>query len=567
MASADAEHVLIFNGEIYNHLEIRRELRALGYHFTSRTDTEVVLQAYRAWGAACLHRFNGMFAILIYQPRTRRVFIARDRFGVKPCYLWTSPQGLVAIASEIKQFTCLPGWEARLNPQRAYDYLNYSLTDHGRETMFAGVEQLVGGSYFEGTVDELAERSDSPKRWYDLAPEVRRISPHDAAEGFRELLIDSVNLRLQADVPVGTLLSGGLDSSSIVCIASRISGSDGKGAGHNSFSARADDPRFDEGQHIEQVLRHTGVKPHHTYPKLEGFLDAIPAMIWHHDEPFAGAGVYAEWEVFRLAKQNSMRVMLDGHGADELLGGYDIFFGAMFSNLARSGRGFRLLREVAALRSVRGYGWTYAASRLANSFLPAGANSAARRFAGRLTPDADWMETRALGIHPEDLPARLGSHARSTRDLSLSMLRASSLPVQLHWCDRDSKAHGVESRSPFLDYRLVEFVLGCPEDSRVGEGTTKRLLREAMRGIVPEGILQRNDKMGFATPEDYWIRREHPQRFLELARAAVTRAQGVLNPRALERVRRNIQGRGPFDRFVWRVILFGAWLDRFQVKV
>ena len=566
MGSSDGQHVIVFNGEIYNHEEVRCELRARGYRFTSRTDTEVVLQAYREWGAGCLQRFNGMFAILIYMPRTRRVFIARDRFGVKPCYLWTSPEGFTAVASEIKQFTNLPGWDAQLDAQRAYHYLNYSLTDHGRETMFAGVEQLMGGEYFEGTINELAGQSGSRSRWYDLTPEVRRVSSREAAEGFRELFIDSVRLRLQADVPVGTLLSGGLDSSSIACVASRLLRSDGEEAGQNSFSARAEDPRFDEGHHIAQVIGHTGVTPHYTLPTLQGFLDAIPTMIWHHDQPFAGAGVFAEWEVFRLVKRNSMRVTLDGHGADELLGGYHAFFGAMLSRLARRGRGFRLVREVAALRAVHGYGWRYAASRLADSFLPDWASIAARHLGGRVTPAADWMETHALGVNLENLPTRLGSRAHSTRALSVSQLQASSLPGQLHWCDRDSMAHSVESRSPFLDYRLVEFALSCPEESRVGGGITKRLQRQAMQDIVPEGILQRNDKMGFATPEERWIRGDEPQRFLELSGAAVARAEGVLNSKAIERVRRNILGNGPFDRFVWRVILFSAWLERFQVK-
>lgn len=567
MGSGDGQHVIVFNGEIYNHEEIRCELRKIGYRFNSRTDTEVVLQAYREWGANCLKRFNGMFAFLIYMPKTRRVFVARDRFGVKPCYLWTSPEGFTAIASEIKQFTNLPGWEAQLDAQRAYHYLNYGITDHGRETMFAGVEQLLGGEYFEGTINELGARAGSRSRWFSLSPEARNMSTSEAAEGFRELFIDSVRLRLHADVPVGTLLSGGLDSSSIACVASRLLRSEGEGTGHNSFSVRAEDPRFDEGQHIKHVVENTGVTPHSTFPTLQGFLDAIPTMIWHHDEPFAGAGVFAEWEVFRLAKQTSMRATLDGHGADELLGGYHTSFIPMLSGLVRMGHGRRLVREVAALRAVHGYGWRYVALRLADSFFPDWASTAARHVGGRMTPTANWMELRALGVEPENLPARLGSRAHSTRAHSISMLQESSLPGQLHWCDRNSMAHSVESRSPFLDYRLVEFALSCPEETRIGGGITKRLQRQAMQGIVPEAILQRNDKMGFTIPEEHWIRSEEPQRFLELSSAAVVRAEGILNSKALERVRLNILGKGPFDNFTWRVILFSAWLERFQVKL
>jgi asparagine synthase (glutamine-hydrolysing) len=567
MATPDGEHVVVFNGEIYNHRAIRRELETLGCRFTSRSDTEVILHAYREWGAACLDRFNGMFTIVIYAPRTRKILIARDRLGVKPCYLWTSPEGFTAIASEIKQFTALPGWSARLDPQRTFDYLNYSLTDHSEHTMFAGVGQLRGGECFEGSIDELADHARRRRRWYTLAPGSAPRSAAEAAEQFRDLFTDAVALRLEADVPVGTALSGGLDSSSIVCVASNILRGNGHGAGQSSFSACADDPRYDERQHITRVIEHTGVKPHYTFPRLHDFLEALPDVLWHQDEPLGGASIFAEWEVFRLVRQTPVRVTLDGHGADELLGGYHTFFGPVLAGLAARGQIGALHREAAALRATHGYGWGFIATRLADAFLPSRANALARRLTGRTGPEADWMETQALGVTPEDVPALLGGRARSGRDYSMSQLLATSLPVQLHWCDRDSMAHSVESRAPFLDYRLVEFVLGCPDELRVSGGTTKRLQRDAMKGILPEEIRQRRDKMGFVTPEEQWVRVEEPQRFLELSRQAVTRAEGIVNPRALERAQRIISGEGPFDTFVWRLILLSAWLDRFAVRV
>jgi asparagine synthase (glutamine-hydrolysing) len=567
MATPDGELVIVFNGEVYNHGEIRRELEALGTRFTSRTDTEVILHAYRQWGAACLQRFNGMFTIVIYAPATRRVFIARDRFGVKPCYLWVSPEGFTAIASEIKQFTGLPGWEARLDPQRAFDYLNYSLTDHSRHTMFAGVGQLRGGEFFEGTIQELPDHERRRRRWYDLTPGPAPRSAADAAEEFRYLFTDSVKLRLEADVPVGTALSGGLDSSSIVCVASQIRRESGTKAGQSTFSACAEDPRYDERQHIARVIAHTGVEPHYTFPQVHAFLDILPDVIWHQDEPFGGASIFAEWEVFRLVSQTPVRVTLDGHGADELLAGYHTFFGPMLAGLARRGRFGALRREAAALRSSHGYGWGYAATRLADAFLPPWMNGVARRLSGKVAPTADWMETGALGVVQEDLPARLGARAHSARDYSISQLLATSLPVQLHWCDRDSMAHSIESRTPFLDYRLVEFVLGCPDEMRIGGGTTKRLQREGMAGILPEEIRQRRDKMGFVTPEEQWVRVEERERFLGLTNQAVRRAEGILNDRARDRAHRIINGEGPFDWFVWRIILLSAWLDRFEVRV
>jgi asparagine synthase (glutamine-hydrolysing) len=375
-----------------------------------------------------------------------------------------------------------------------------------------------------------------------------------------------VSVRLEADVPVGTALSGGLDSSSIVCVASNILRT-GSGMAQSSFSACAEDPKYDERQHIARVVAHTGVQPHYTFPRLDDFLEVLPKMVWHQDEPFGGASIFAEWEVFRLVRQTPVRVTLDGHGADELLAGYHAFFGPMLAGLACSGRIGALRREAAALRAMHGYGWGFVGTRLADAFLPPWANALARRASGRTTANADWMETRALGVVTEDLPARLGGRPLSARDYSISQLLATSLPVQLHWCDRDSMAHGIESRAPFLDYRLVEFALGCSDEMRIGGGTTKRLQREAMSGILPEEIRQRRDKMGFVTPEEHWVRVDRPDLFLELSKQAVSRAEGVVNARALDRARRTISGEGPFDYFVWRLILLSAWLERFDVRI
>src|SRR5262245_46375753 len=345
MTSGDGGLCIIYNGEVYNWIELRAELEKEGARFTTRSDTEVMLEAYRRWGEKCLERFNGMFAFILVDWPRRRVFAARDRFGVKPLYYWVSPRGQLAFASEIKQFGVLEGWRPVLNGQRAYDFINWGLFDHTAETLFRGVRQLRGGEYVSASIDSLAN-GVTPQRWYRLSP---KESPENPVRAWRELLEDSVRLRLRADVPVGSCLSGGLDSSSIVCVANRALRSAGAQSLQRTFSARSSDPRFDEGRFIDAVLRHTGVANAQVDPPAARLFDELPGLTWHQDEPFGSTSIYAQSHVFKLAAQNGVKVMLDGQGADEQLAGYPSFHAARFGNLAR---GLRLATLLGEMRAV-----------------------------------------------------------------------------------------------------------------------------------------------------------------------------------------------------------------------
>jgi asparagine synthase (glutamine-hydrolysing) len=567
MMTRGGEVVIVYNGEIYNHQDVRAELVRLGHRFESRSDTEVILQAWLEWGPACLQRFNGMFAFVLFEPRRRRLFVARDRYGVKPCYVWRSPQGLLAVASEIKQFTALPGWSARLDAQRAYDFLSFGVTDHHRHTMFSGVTQLRGGEYLDCSLAECGDANARIQRWYVPAPVDVRMPIEDAAQRFRELFTDAVSLRLHADVPVGTGLSGGLDSSSIVCTANELLRAQDATAVQNTFSACSDVKEYDERRHVERVVEHTGVRAHYVYTAVDGFLERMHAMAWHHDEPIGGTSVFAEWCVYALTATTPVRVTLDGHGADELLAGYHSYFGHHFADLFWRGKWARLVAEMRAANEQHGYGPRLALANVAGLGAAGNVTRALRRMLGNGHAQSDWIETRALGVEERDLWRELGAMQVSVNAFSVSQLFDSNLPVQLRACDRDSMAHSIESRAPFLDYRVVEFLLGCPSEFKISGGTTKRLLRSAMRGVLPEGTLARQDKVGFVAPEEVWIRRQQPQRFKELAAAAVDRAQGIVNGHALERANRIIDGTEPFDGFVTRIICFGQWLDAFRVAV
>jgi asparagine synthase (glutamine-hydrolysing) len=566
MSDPEGRYWVTYNGEIYNHVELHAQLKGRGHRFVSNTDTEVLLHAYREWGEDCLQRFNGMFAFVLLDRVDRRVFAARDRLGVKPLYYyWSSADGLVAFASEIKQFSVLPGWAAVVNGQRAFDFINWGVLDHTSETLFRGVAQLRGGEYVSAALDELAS-GVHPRRWYTLTPS--RSEGGEPAKAYGALLEDAVRLRLRADVSVGSCLSGGLDSSAIVCLANRQLRLAGAETLQKTFSARSSDARVDEGRFIEAVVRHAGVANFQVEPPAQDLFPALPEMTWHQDEPFGSTSIYAQWHVFALAAAHGVKVMLDGQGADEQLGGYVAFFSARFANLVRRGRFITLLEEMRAARRL--YGWK-APQLLAyaiDPLLPEFARQPLRQLSGRAAAAGPaCLDLDRIGARPEDPSAVQGRKAASIAELSQAQILRTSLPMLLHWEDRDSMAHSVEARVPFVDYRLMELALGLPEESKLSSGVTKRVLRDALADLLPREVSARTDKIGFATAEEQWLRRERPGDFRAAMRTAVEASQGILRPSALELLEDVIAGRRPFSQLPWRMISFGAWMQRFDVRL
>jgi asparagine synthase (glutamine-hydrolysing) len=571
MSYASGRYWITYNGEVYNHVELREELQRLGHSFVSHSDTEVILAAYAQWGADCLARFNGMWSLVIFDASAQTLFVARDRFGVKPLYYWAGPGGHLAIVSEIKQLSVLPGWAARLNAQRGYDFLVWNVTDHTDETLFDRVFQLPPG---HSMLLNLANWSRSvgtdgrlpAQAWYRLNPPAFEGSFEEAARDFRQLMTDSVRLRLRADVPVGSCLSGGLDSSTIVCVMRKLLDEESDRAGQLTFSACSDVASIDEGAWIDLVVQRTGVQAHYITPSLDGLFRELPALAWHQDEPFGSTSIYAQWSVFRLAAGTGLKVMLDGQGADEQLAGYHGFLAPHLASLLRSARLIKLTREIHALRRL-GYSPLHAAKLLADSLLPDQLRQRLRHAVGKSSAwDNPWLDTARLGNGPIDSTAAAGRQTGSVREFSLELLQAKSLPMLLHWEDRDSMAHGIESRVPFLDYRLVEFAISLPDDFKLSRGLTKRVLRESMKGILPEPIRRRTDKIGFATPEEVWMRKEAPQRFRAALHKAVDQSHGMLTPEAFRYFEDVLAGRRTFSFLPWRMISFGAWMNCFGVK-
>ncbi|HOW17996.1 MAG TPA: asparagine synthase (glutamine-hydrolyzing), partial [Phycisphaerae bacterium] len=333
MGSADGRYYIVFNGEIYNYVELREELEGLGHTFRSRSDTEVLLTACARWGTAALPRLVGMFAFAILDTRERRLLLARDFFGIKPLY-YVVNKGRFAFASELKVLLEFADRPRRINPERLYQYLRYGYTDHGGETFLKDVRQVPPAHYLQIRLDKLDDAE--PVRYWDVDPTTRAdVSFEQAARRTRELFLENMRLHLRSDVPVGTALSGGIDSSAIVMAMRQLGGKD---LDLHTFSYVADDEAVSEERWVDVVTEAAGAVTHKVRPVPEELLADLDALIYSQDEPFGSTRIYAQYRVFRLAREAGIKVMLDGQGADEILGGYRFYLAARLASLIRQGR-------------------------------------------------------------------------------------------------------------------------------------------------------------------------------------------------------------------------------------
>jgi asparagine synthase (glutamine-hydrolysing) len=368
-------------------------------------------------------------------------------------------------------------------------------------------------------------------------------------------------------VPVGSCLSGGLDSSSIVCIMNGLLREKDAHALQKTVSACADVKRFDERDYIDEVVRHTGTDARYVYPSLGELFQLNDRITHHQDEPFGSTSIYAQWHVFRLAAEGSIKVMLDGQGADEQLAGYHNYFAPRFGRLLRSGRWPTLLRELHSARDLHGYSLSWGMKQALNNVLPEFVRQPLRRLAGKPAVAAPWLDMDKLGAAPRDPFLAAGAaKAGSIQAMSLAQLAATSLPMLLHYEDRDSMAHSIEARVPFLDYRLVEFTTGLPDELKLAAGITKRALREGMRGILPERIRTRMDKLGFVTPEEVWVKQQGSELFRTRLRETIDVSGGIVGHGALDHFERTVSGQQHFDFLLWRVISFGTWMKVFGLR-
>jgi asparagine synthase (glutamine-hydrolysing) len=511
---------ITYNGEVYNYLELRDHLETKGHRFRTETDTEVILAAYAEWGGDALQRLNGMWGLAIWDAKERVLFCARDRFGVKPFYYFTDGRRFVfaseikAVAEYLRRTCCAP---VAPNHERVCDYLiSGGVSDYTPETFFEGVRALPPAHYLwvrDGQV-EL-------NRYYSIDPdnELKLPSGEAYAERFAEVLEDSVRLRLRSDVPVGSCLSGGLDSSAIVCLANRLLFPGGPGDAsavgekQKTFSsAYAEYQKYDERQYISEVISQTRAEGHYVFPSGRRlFSEDIEKLVWHQEEPFPNLSPYAQFNVFRLASEQGMKVMLDGQGADEMLGGYHGFYLFYFLDLARQYRVGRLAREMRHYCRLHKYPAIPTALHLtANVVRTALPQKLQRRWRGWRQAKRHPLFTirRQQPVTEEGSDESLRWRTRRgylNEALHRATIKSSLLPI-LRYEDRNSMAFSIEARVPFLDYRLVEFLFSLPAEQKLREGYTKIVQRRGMQGVMPEKIVRRTDKIGFPAPDAEWFR-------------------------------------------------------------
>lgn len=552
---------IVFNGEIYNFPEIRAELEALGERFSTASDTEVILAAYGRWGEACFTRFNGMFGMAILDPVRRRLVAARDRFGEKP-FLFARSSGLFAFASEYKALLSLAEVprDPALLPLLRFCHRPATGLDDDAETVFPGIRQLLPGERLSLDLESGEYAVDSYWR-LERDDALSGLDMAEAAGRFRDLLTDSVRLRLRSDVPVGSCLSGGLDSGSLICLARRLLG---EGVPYHVFIGRFPGTRSDEWEFARQTAQAAGAEVHMVEPGSAGFLGDLPAFSWANELPVGSASQYAQYCVFRLASQAGVTVLLDGQGADEILGGYEQYFAPYLAGLPASDRLAEepRIREryPAALDSPR-----QAFSKALPLRLRHGLASASGRGSDLLFGlEAGLAGQVARANTPPPPPA-------GWSPLAAALLRDSfhnHLPVLLRYGDRNSMAHSREVRLPFCDHRIAEFALSLDPRLLMGDGQTKRLLREAMKGILPEPVRTRWNKQGFLPPQEMWF----SQGLIDHAEAVIGdpafAAAGYWNVGWWKgAVRRFRAGQTHLAWVLWRPVMLDAWRRHFLDRI
>ncbi len=562
MLSADGRYAIVFNGEIYNYRELRDELAALGYTFHSQSDTEVLLVAWAAWGRAALTRLTGMFAFALLDQQQRTLVLARDPFGIKPLY-YTRWGGGLAFASEIKALLTLPGVSRRAQPERLYQYLRFGVTDHGGGTLFADIRQLPAAHLMELSLDDPAAAHPA-RYWYPAMDQRADISRREAATELRNLFLESVRLHLRSDVPVGAALSGGIDSSSIVMAMRHL---EGQALDLHAFSYITHHPRLREEHWIDLAGAAAGATMHKVCPTPEELRDDLDTLIAIQDEPFASTSIYAQYRMFRLAGEAGIKVMLDGQGADEMLAGYRVYLSARLTSLVRRGQWAAAARfAVKAARNAGDVRLPRLLLETAGGMLPPGLQAMVRRAAGYdLMPDwlnGSWFT--AHGVESRTLRARTSRDALKV-ELEQALVDT-SLPQLLRYEDRNSMAFSIESRVPFLTPRLVDFVFSLPEDHLIaGDGTSKAVFRLAMHGLVPDAILRRRDKIGFATPEQEWLDALRPWVSAVLHSEAARTIPALRYPALEAEWQAVATGRTPWNSRFWRWLNVIRWTERFDV--
>ena len=557
--------VIVFNGEIYNYLEIRQELREKGHKFKSDSDTEVILAAYEEWGIKCLDRFNGMWAFVIYDQKNDLVFGSRDRFGVKPFYYFFDKESFV-FASEIKALLAYPDIYKVPNNKIVWDYIAGGQVNTNHETFFKNIFELPSGSFFV-----LKDQKLEIKKFWDLKKTNAEIPStlEEQIKKFREIFIDSVKIRLRSDVPIGTCLSGGLDSTAIATVINKLIKESAKiqsvGDRQKTFSACFKERGTiyaDESQFIEIATEYLQTKSFYVYPTGRQIAQEIKSLVYNQDEPFASTSMFAQRKVFDLAREHDTIVVLDGQGSDELLGGYHTFVQFYLKDLfqrAQLNTFFYELMSFCKLQKINSFAFFF--DFLSKSYLLPGLKKLfnvpdfVNRAEYKIFKPA-WLKKYQIKENSED--KNFFNHK------SYEFTTSKTLPGYLRSEDRNSMTYAVESRLPFLDYRLAEYIYNLPNEVKIRDGQTKWILREALKDLLPTEIKNRQDKKGFTVPEAYWFKHDLKEEIRQIFASESFNNRGIVEPgRASLLFEDFLQGKNQNHQLIWRLYNLEIWYRNF----
>jgi asparagine synthase (glutamine-hydrolysing) len=550
MVSACGRYIMVFNGEIYNYRELRPQLEERGAVFRGSGDSEVLLASYAEFGADCLAHLNGMWALAIWDVQRKRLFVSRDRFGKKPFY-YALQGGRLIFASEIKAILASGVVAASPNPTAVGDFCAERVSDHTAETFFKEIHQLRPGTF--GLWQEGQFRTST---YWTLPDDAAENEPGDPVESIRDLLADSVKLRLRSDARVGTTLSGGLDSSGVACFAA------GQSTGElHAFSTIVVNPPEEAAGIVQVAHAQPNLTLHSDQPDGRCLVDELDECLWHQDEPFADGSMLAHFRLMRLARERGVKVILTGQGADEVFAGYPGHLVAHVAGLIARGawaeaRSFtaqvRATGQPISMKAAFGYAMP----------APLAQFTRGRGIDGRL----DWLDSETATVSSE---VRAGIVEEAGRDRLNGTLRKSiskrTLPGFLHYDDRNSMAFGVETRAPYLDHRLVSKVLPTAGGVKVRRGRTKSLLRDALMPIVPRPIVSRLAKQGYPAPIAHWVR-SADQAVKQEWLATVKLCPMIRFDRWSLRSRRFLAGDDRELPAVWRGLILALWYSRFVAR-
>lgn len=566
MFSKDGQYGLVFNGEIYNYIELKKELESLGHFFLTESDTEVLLKSYIEWGKNCLDKLNGMFAFVIFDGSLRSLFCARDRFGIKPLYVFQEGEK-IAFASEIKQFVSLPNFKSKLNHERSLDFIAWRLFNHTNETLWENVYQLRGGQYIEINLDNpTANLLDIIVEWYGYSRLVNNtnleITWEEALMNFTSLFKQSTQLRLRADVDIATALSGGIDSSSLCCMIDTISDN-----GQTTFSVRSNDFRYDEFEYAREVINSVQTsESHNIFVEPGDIFEAIEDLVWYNDEPIASTSIVAQNNLFYAMSNSGFKVALNGQGADEVLGDYGETRPFLYELIKRR-------KYIQVFRRIQSQVQNSTPSQdnyykiLRHLFYLFFSQYQKKNLVNNSHIDVFKNNDECLRNNPHNQLAQSLDLdvTHNLRDYNILLLKYTSLPMLLQYDDRTSMRHSVESRVPYLDYQLVEFVLSLPSEFKMKNNFNKYILRESVKDVLPSKVYKRISKLGYATPQLNWSVEVHKKEFEKKLFFAANN-YNFLDFNKIKMTLKKVEDPN-INSLFWRIVIFDIWAKKFNINI